>query len=112
MINKVQTIYSNLSSSRAKPKEKRLDSFDQKNSFLYSTLEDIRKILGDTHKPILMISNSSNNNYTNDAIDKLKVKYHKFNQKKKIIKTGKKNIIFIWLNPLKFYLIVIQLIIV
>lgn len=91
LINKVQTNYSNLSSSRAKPKEKRLDSFDQKNSFLYSTLEDIRKILDDTHKPIIMISNSSNNNNTNDANDKLKVRYHKFNQKKKIIKTGKKN---------------------
>ena len=39
-----------------------------------------------------MISNSSNNNNnTNDVNDKLKVRYHKFNQKKKIIKTGKKN---------------------
>ena len=90
LINKVQTNNSNLSSNRAKPKEKRLDSFDQKNSFLYSTLENIRKILDDTHKPIIMISNSSNNN-TNDVNDKLKVRYHKFNQRKKIIKTGKKN---------------------
>ena len=90
LINKVQTNYSNLSSNRAQPKEKRLDSFDQKNSFLYSTLEDIRKILDDTHKPIIMISNSNNNN-TNDVNDKLKIRYHKFNQKKKIIRPEKKN---------------------
>ena len=90
LINKVQTNYSNLSSNRTKPKEKRLDSFDQKNSFLYSTLEDIRKFLDDTHKPIIMISNSSNNN-TNEVNDKLKIKCRKFNQKKKIIKAGKKN---------------------
>ena len=90
LMNKVQTNYSNLSSNRGKPKEKRLDSFDQKNSFLYSTLEDIKRILDDTHKPIIMISNSSNNN-TNDVNDKLKIKYHKFNHKKKIVQKGKKN---------------------
>ena len=84
------THFSNLSSNRTKPCVKRIDSFDQKN--LYSTLEEIKKMIDDGNhlpKPIIMIpTNYNNNNNTINVNKNLKIKYHNFNKKNKHI--GKK----------------------
>ena len=63
-------------STKAKQKSKRIDSYEQKNSFLYSTLEDIKKMMNDTHKSIIMISTNSfikkyNYNTINNSIKQL-----------------------------------------
>ena len=72
-------------STKAKQKSKRIDSYEQKNSFLYSTLEDIKKMMNDTHKSIIMISTNSyiNNNTINiNNNKKSKKKYKKFNKER------------------------------
>ena len=73
------------STTKAKHKSKRIDSYDQKNSFLYSTLEDIKKVMNDTYKSIIMISTNSyiNNNTINiNNNKKSKKKIRKFNQER------------------------------
>ena len=72
-------------STKANHKSKRIDSYEQKNSFLYSTLEDIKKMMNDTHKSIIMISTNSyiNNNTINiNNNKKSKKKIRKFNQER------------------------------
>ena len=72
-------------STKANNKSKRIDSYEQKNSFLYSTLEDIKKMMNDTHKSIIMISTNSyiNNNTINiNNNKKSKKKIRKFNKER------------------------------
>ena len=75
----------NTSNNKAKYNSKRIDSYEQKNSFLYSTLEDIKKMMNDSHKSIIMISTNSyiNNNTININNNKnSKKKIQKFNQER------------------------------
>ena len=58
--------FSNLATNRPKKSAKRLDSFDLKNSLVYSTIEEIKKMIDDVyhpHKPKIIISTNSNINY-------------------------------------------------
>jgi CCR4-NOT transcription complex subunit 7/8 len=96
--NKFQNIkinYSNYNNNRnitnintsTKPnhKSKRIDTYEQKNSFLYSTLEDLKKMMNDTNKSIIMISTNSyiNNNTINiNNNKKSKKKIRKSNQER------------------------------
>ena len=81
------TYFSNLSNNKLKKESKRIDLLAQKNSFIYSNLEEIKKIMDEInfiHKPIIMIStNSKINNNTHNAKKQLKNKYHNFNKKNK-----------------------------
>ena len=94
--NNININFSNLSTNRNKPSGKRIDSFDQKNSIVHSTLEEIKKMIDDGnhfHKPLIMISTNSNINNTIN-VNKLKIKYHNFNKKnKRISKTNNYNTI-------------------
>ena len=81
--------FSNLSTNRTKQSAKRLDSFDLKNSLVYSTIEEIKKMIDDVnhpHKPIIMISTNSNVNNTLNTN-----KYHNYNFNKKNISKRKKS---------------------
>ena len=85
--------YSNLSTNRTKLSAKALDLNDQKNSFAFSTLEEIKKLMDEgnrTHKPIIMISTNSNinNNHTININRQLKIKNHIFNKKNKNIRNN------------------------
>ena len=83
--------YSDLSTKRTKPNEKRLDSNEQKNSFAYSSLEEIKKLMDEgnhIHKPVRIISTNSNNNTINAKKQMKRVKQN-FNKKYK--KIGKNN---------------------
>ena len=79
--------FSNLSINKIKQEGKKIDLFDNKNSFIFSSLEEIKKLMDDknfAHKPIIMIStNSKINNKTHNAKKQLKNKYYNFNKKNK-----------------------------
>ena len=82
-----------MSTNRTKLSAKALDLNDQKNSFAFSTLEEIKKLMDEgnrTHKPIIMISTNSNinNNHTININRQLKIKNHIFNKKNKNIRNN------------------------
>ena len=93
--NNLNSNFSSLSSNRTKKNEKRIDSFDQKNSKIYSAFEEIRKIMDDNHKPIIMITTNSNiHNNTINSNKRLTIKRHNFNRTiKRIVKKSKYNTI-------------------
>ena len=79
--------FSNLSTNKIKQDGKKIDLLEHKNSFIYPSLEEIKKMMDDRnfiHKPIIMIStNSKINNNTYNAKKKLINKYNNFNKKNK-----------------------------
>ena len=91
--NSINPNYSNLSRDRKKSNSKRIDSFDQKNSFIYTTFEEIRKIMYDTHRPVIMISTNSNINHNTININNRhsKIKSLNFNKKNANKSLGRKN---------------------
>ena len=93
--NNLNTNFSNLSHNRNKKNEKRIESFDQKNSIFYSAFEEIKRMIDDNHKPIIMITTNSNiNNNTININKQLAIKRQNFSRKiKKRIKKNKYNTI-------------------
>ena len=85
--------YYNLSMDRKKSNTRRIDSFEQKSSFIYSTFEEIRKIINDTHSPVILITTNSNINHNNININNKhsKIKIHTFNKKNINKSLGRKN---------------------
>ena len=81
--------FSNLSTKRPKKSAKRIDSFDLKSSLVYSTIEEIKKMIDDVyhpHKPKIIISTNSNINNTLNAN-----KYYNYNFDKKNTNKRKKD---------------------